>query len=383
MKELFKFFRDPRFYIPVLFFVLFEGFLQTGYYRPLMEPHSYADNVNKIVRRIRESNIKADTLILGTSVAYQGVSPQRLNELLADEGRLVLSGAAEGAMIETQHMIFKAVAPDMPRLKTVLHVSEVTFPWTSRYHQDPANRAMAAQFPRTMAIPLLREYGFKLTAYDYLYFTFRSMSYQGDMRDAVLGPLNRLKAIGRRMKEPHNDYVYENVEEFMLSSYPSKNLIECMKVAEKGIPEVDATGKKVTDRHHKFAVFRTCQVGLDDPFNRPGAPQWAELYFKRWAKFYADAKSRGIEVITVLPPYSDLISDFNADARMKVWQEQLEKIRGKGNVEIIDLRRSLDGPNNKDLYYDTIHLNRFGARAFSEKLAEALRRNAAYQKGKP
>ena len=46
-----------------------------------------------------------------------------------------------------------------------------------------------------------------------------------------------------------------------------------------------------------------------------------------------------------------------------MWQEELAK---EGFYpSIIDLRTTLDGPDNLNLFYDTIHLNRQGAERFT------------------
>ncbi|MBI3394679.1 MAG: SGNH/GDSL hydrolase family protein [Spirochaetia bacterium] len=382
MSELVKFLKDPRFYVPVLFLVSFELFMQTGIYKNYLQPRSYADNVNQISKKIKESKLDPDTLIIGTSVAYQGVQVRALNDFLrappGRPGHVVQSAACEGAMLEVQHTLFKDATASLPRIKTLVHISEVTFPWTARFHLETATRSMLAQFPRSQVIPLLKDYRFDLTYRDTLYFYVRSLTYQADLRDAFLDPLDRFKGIARRKREPYSDYVYENNVDFRLSAYPARNLEECMKSAERGIPPVDKAGRPVTDRHHQQAVWRTCQVGMQDPMKQPGGPQWARLYFDRLALLYAEARSKGIEVITVLPPYSDLIADFNGDERMLIWREELKRAQATDQIRLIDLRRSLDGPGNRDYYYDTIHLNREGSLLFTKKLAEALQKEPGY-----
>ena len=373
MKELIKYLKDVRFWGPAGFLIGFELFLQSGLYRNLMQPRSYADNVQRIVDVAAQSNLKPRMLILGTSVAYQGINVRQLNEILADPSLQTQSGACEGAQLETQHLIYKALEKQMPDLKIVIHINEATFPWTARTSLDQPNRSMVAQFPRRMAFSLLRDYGFQLTVQDWTYFIFRSLTYQKDLRDFVVDPLDRFKGIGRRMREGHVDYVYENPEEFKLSAYHAKNLKECVDISSKGIPEFDVTGKKITDQHHQIAVLRTCAVGMVDPIDHPGAEQWGRLYFRRLKMMYDEMYARGLTVITVFPPYADLIQDLNQDSRVTIWREELKKLHGNRPYGLIDMRHSLDGPNNGDFYYDTIHLNRFGAARFTEELAKRLR----------
>ncbi len=369
MKEVLKYFRDPRFFLPAGFLIGFEIFLQSGLYRPLMQPRSYADNVLRVVETASNSRVDPNVLIIGTSVAYQGINLPYLNKLLEKKGLRIQSGACEGAQMETQHLLYKALETKMPHLKLILHVSDISFPWTARFTLDQPNRSMIAQFPRRMALPLLMDYGFHVSSQDWIYFFIRSVTYQKDLRDFVTDPLDRIKGIGRRMREVPSDYVYENTMDYQLAAYPSKNLHECIQTALRGIPESDASGRRITDHHHQKAVWQTCQVGLIDPFYAPGAAQWNRLYFERLKKMYDEMYARGLTVATIFPPYSDLIQDFNENTRYDVWASNLKDLHGNRSYELIDLRYSA---NSRDLYYDTIHLNRAGSMKFTEAVADAV-----------
>ncbi len=370
MKTLLHILRDPRICVPLGFLLGIELFLQTGLYKPLMQPRSYADNVNRILR-IAGQNKDPQALILGTSVAYQGIQVRALNEMLAKDGITVESGACEGAKLETQHLIMRALLDRMPHVKTVIHVVEASHPGTARFHQDPANRSMAAQFPRFEAIGVLRSHFLELSPSDYIYFFVRTMTYQKDMRDFVLDPLDRFKGIGRRFKEQPNGYVYENKYEYKLSVFPAKDPQECVNVALAA--DIAKLGKSVTDEHHRNAVVRTCQIVVADPLNGPGSAQWTDLYFKRLRVVYKDITDRGIKIIVVFSPYSEIIKDLNAEYRMKIWKDGLASVTAPENYTTVDLRKSLDGPKNADYYYDTIHLNREGADVFTKAFADAVR----------
>ena len=384
MSEVFKYIKDPRFFLPMGFLVLVEAFLQTGLYNNLMQPRSYADNVRRITTNVRASKLKPDILVLGTSVAYQGVNPRRLNEKLSDVGIVTQSAACEGAKLFTQHMLYKSVKSSLPSVKIVMHVSEVTFPWTARYNLDDPNRSMINQMSRAEYLPLLKQYQMRLTSHDWFFFYVRSITYQRDLRDFVLDPLDRFKGISRRFKEPHSDYVYENTEEYAISAYSTKSLDDCMSAAARDWPAaskskkcfLDSSGKCVSDGHHQTAVLQTCHIGKIDPMVQPGGDQWTRLYFSRMKILVDEIRADGREIVIVFPPYSNLIRDFNADARVEIWKKYLALIQGDRPIRIIDLRASLDGPNNGDYYYDTIHLNRTGSDKFTDVLADRIKEHA-------
>lgn len=366
MKHIFEILKDPRIYIPIGFLLGFELFLQTGLYTRLMQPRSYADNVSRIIRLTgvgRDPNV----LILGTSVAYQGIQMPLLNNLLAKDGLVVDSGACEGAKLETQHLIMRELLGRMPNVKTIVHVVEASHPGTARHHQDLANRSMAAQFNRFETLDVLRRHRLRVEPTDYTYFFVRSLTYQKDLRDFVLDPLDRLKGIGRRKKEEVPGQLYQNNYTYRLSAYPAKNVEDCIKSALAA--DIEKMGRDVTDKHHRNAVRLTCQIVLWDPLSGPGSEQWTSLFFDRLGVMYKEIADRGIKIVVVFSPYSDILQDLNAEYRMLAWKEGLARAAPAGAYTTVDLRKSLDGPNNADLYYDTIHLNRYGADKFTEEFA--------------
>ena len=371
LPALFLYLRDARFYVPVAVLVLVELFMQFGY-RELLDPQSYADNINRITSTVKRSVLKPDLLVLGTSVAYQGIQVRALNERLKPLGITAQSGACQGAKLMTQHAIYRALRPDLPKLKYVVLVSEVSFPWTARRHIDEPNLSMVSQLPRRVAYGIAADYGMKLSFQEHLYLNVRSITYRRDLRAFALAPLKRLKRLHRRNREPPSPFVYENREVFRISAYRARTIEECMASARSGIPERDERGNRVTDRHHRNAVLQTCAVGRDDPMSHPGGPQWTKLFFNRLALMHAEIRRDGRIPIVVFMPYSDLIRDLNADLRLTVWKESLRRMYGHDDYQLLDLRRSLDGPGNGDYYYDTIHLNSYGAARFTEILAGRL-----------
>lgn len=369
MKHIFEILKDPRITIPIGFLLGFELFLQTGLYTRLMQPRSYADNVSRIIR-LTGSGRDPNVLILGTSVAYQGIQMPLLNNLLAKDGLVIESGACEGAKLETQHLIMRELLGRMPNVKTIVHVVEASHPGTARHHQDLANRSMAAQFGRLETLDVLRRHRLRVEPTDYTYFFVRSLTYQKDLRDFVLDPLDRLKGIGRRKKEEIPGQLYQNNYTYRLSAYPAKNVQQCIESAMAA--DIEKMGRDVTDKHHRNAVRLTCQIVLWDPLSGPGSEQWTHLFFDRLGVVYKEIADRGIKIVVVFSPYSDILQDLNAEYRMLAWKDGLARTAPAGAYTTVDLRKSLDGPNNADLYYDTIHLNRYGADKFTEEFARSV-----------
>lgn len=376
--ELKKFLRDPRFLVPLAVLIGFELFLQTGLYQYALRPESYAENINRNVNFVSDSEVEPNVLVLGTSVAYQGLNMRLLNEELDGSGLRVLSAASQGALLVTQHSAYRYLKEELPSVKLIVHVSETTFPWTARHVLDASNRSMLTQFPRAQVFPLLAAYDYHLTLRDRTFLLLRSVSYQKDLRDFVLNPAARIKRLGKKYRNPvyPSPYGHENDYEFKISAYGAKTLDECVKAAKTGIPETDASGRKVTDRDHRRALKITCEIGLRDPINRPGAEQWNRLFFHRLELMHDEIRGDGRRILTVFPPYSNLIPDLNRDDRLRTWRENLREIYGDDSYQIADLRRSLDGPDNGDLFYDTIHLNREGAARFTKAFAAMLRARA-------
>ena len=377
--ELLKYLRDMRFWIPLLVLLGFEGFLQSGLYKYALRPESYAENVNRNVGFVAGSDLKPNVLILGTSVAYQGINMPLLTEELEGSGLRVMSAASQGALLITQHSIYRYLDEHIPSVKLIVHVSETTFPWTARHLLDESNRSMLAQFPRTQVLPLLDDYDFHLKQGDYSFLLLRSITYRKDLRDFALDPASRFKRLGRKYDREgayDSPWGHANSYDYSIAAYNASNLKECIENARAKTDFNDENGNPITDADHKQALFVTCEIGLRDPINRPGAEQWNRLFFKRLRLFHDEVRADGRVMLTVFPPYSNLIPDLNKDDRLETWDAGLAAIYGDEPFHMADLRRSLDGPDNNALYYDTIHLNRAGSARFTKAFAEMLKARA-------
>ncbi len=371
MDELKKFLRDWRLLAPLLMLLSLEGVLQSGLYSYLLEPNSYAASVRHIVNVVRRSPVKPNVLVIGTSVAYQGILLPQLNDRLAPAGLRVQSVACQGCMLETQHRLYRELREEFPELRAVLHFGETALAWKARPSIDVANRSMLAQFGRIETLGLIREQEFPLEPWDYVYFNVRSITYQADMRDFALAPLTRFKSLTRFQRKVRDDYPYVNEYAYGIDVFGARNLQECVELIPQRKDALIAAGK--TDRHHANSTLQTCQIALyEQGVPDPGAPQWNALFFRRLQRFYQEIDNDGRLIITALPPYSDLVNHLNSDQRMALWREELARLHGQREYYLLDLRSSLDGPENQSYYYDLLHLNAPGAAVWTDRIAAAL-----------
>lgn len=365
-----RFLKSRVFLVPISVIVLLELFLRSGLYEPLLKPESFAYNATRIRRVVKNSSLNPNVLILGTSVAYQGILTPELNRAAADAGLVFQNAATQGAMIETQHAVFRDVAPALKDLRWVVHVAEVNFPWQTRYELEPANRTMLAQFPVSDTLDLLHRDHVDLSSRDYAFFYLRTLTFQGDLRDFVLNPPRRLKAIARQAKVTLPDYVYLNRNRYAVSAY-GHSPDECVKNARDGIATTNEAGEQITDEPHRTAVLDTCRMAGDDHMKKPGGTAWRSVFFHRLREMHRDARQQGLRVVTVFAPYSDLVPYTREEARLDIWKQEL----GSDGIffpDILDLRHALDGPDNLDLFYDTIHLNHRGAERFTGEFQKVV-----------
>ncbi|MCR9144635.1 MAG: SGNH/GDSL hydrolase family protein [bacterium] len=388
-----KYLRDIRFWIPALMLLGLELFLQSGLYgRFMLEKYSYADSIRQNVRIVENSPIEPNALILGTSVAYQGLNIAELNSALAEQGSRIVtqSAACEGCMLQTQHLLYRVLKDQWPDTNTIIHVADTTLSSKARYEFDVANGSMMAQFSRSEALELLHMHEFKLTYREYLYFYIRLITNQQDLREFVLNPFRRIRTIGERLRTPLPDYTHVNDNLYSYGAFTATGtLADCARnalagVQDQGQPvpekkdgeEFDPTLHK-TDRHHRNAVHVTCHIANLEKNHEPaGEAQWRKLYFRRVKTMYDEIYADGRRVITIIPPYSDLILHANTDERIERWRKNLAEINAGRDYEFIDMRRSLDSfdnPAGRKYFYDVLHLNAEGSIVWTRKVAERLR----------
>jgi hypothetical protein len=363
-KELLKFFTHPIFYIPISLIFFLEIFLRTGIYDSFLKPLSYAANINRIKSIVKNSSIDPNVLVVGTSVPYQGLLLNDLNDYSKkDQVNVVFQSiATQGAFLVTQNMLLNYTLRERDNIKYMIHFADLDFPWQQRYDLELANRSMLAQFDISETISILKEYEYIIKPEDYRFFYIKILTYQKDLRDFFLNPLGRFKSLSKSRKQLSQDYSFINNNDYALGYYGS-TLEECINNAIKGIPYFK-DNQQITDEPHRTAVLDTCKMANYDPYYDPGRLTWENLFYIRLNHLYQTAFKNGLKIITILPPYSIFMQKTRDEKKAQFWVETIHKI--DPNIIILDHRFVLDDDKNLFYFYDTIHLNRVGAEKYTQ-----------------
>ncbi|TGK08917.1 SGNH/GDSL hydrolase family protein [Leptospira fletcheri] len=376
MNPMISLVRDRKFWIPVLVLICFDLCLQAGVYRPYLKKGSFAANVVRNTEYVLEKKAVFDpsVILLGTSVAHQGLSLRILNGALEPYGERVQSFAMEGTEIIVQDALVQKLLPQFPNVHTVIHVLEVSTPWLDLPNLELHTLSMLSELDRPLALRKIYDFGYNVHYDDLAFLAFKSVAYRRDMRDFFLDPSKRLKDIGRRRKEQKIDpWPYENPNLARISMYPAaKDVISCLAATNPTNGEPIPAG---SDHFHKKAIWDTCVLAERTPTS-VGKNAAVDKFFGRLRILYDDIRRIGkqngkeIRIIPVLAPYSDIVKAWRTPERNKIWQEELEKILP--GAKLLDYQASLDGTENGDYYYDLIHLNQLGMIRFSEAIVRDL-----------
>ncbi|MCB1160691.1 MAG: SGNH/GDSL hydrolase family protein [Leptospiraceae bacterium] len=368
-----NFYKDKRFYIPILFFLILEVLLQLGLYVPFLRKNSYAANVNRILHHVQEKQKEhdPDILILGTSVAYQGLSMKAMNESMGKYGYKVQSIAIPGSELLVQELATEKVLRKFKKVKLLIHVMEVTMPWVQATDLSIPTLAMISEFNRIQAAIELKKFYYQPSYEDYGFVLIRSIAYRRDLRHFLLAPGERMKHYFRALKNPNTGIAdFENDSREKISHYPLLSIEDCIKKTNPANGEVIPVG---SNYYHKKALYDTCLLAKNTTkeFKKNKS---TELYFKRLKYIYDRLKKENIRIINVMAPYSDLIEELNKKERFELWKEELGKMNG-AKAELIDLQDIFLPEKNGDYFYDLIHLNHYGMIRFTEHLNQYLEKN--------
>ena len=358
MTEFNKFYKDKRFYIPILVLIGFELLFQlcAGFYRPFLKKKSYAANINQIIGHITEKkqNHEPDILIVGTSVAYQGLSLPSLQEKIKDTGYKIQSVAIPGSELIVQSLAVEEVLKEFKNVKLVIYVGEITMPWVSKTDLTLPTLAMVNEFDKISALKKVVEFdydsgkgwGYFLHYDDWAYLFFKSIAYRRDLNDFLVDPGKRLKYISRKNANPNlNFYEYDNDRTEKMSDYQILNLEDCFN---KTHPFDNNHPIPVTSNpDHRKAIWDTCWVAKYSTNVQTRTPE-TELYFKRLASIYSHIQKKNIKIINIFAPYSNAIeSQLGGAGRVQVWKEELEKINPPNPI-LVDFRNVFYGKNGDE-----------------------------------
>ncbi|ABZ96068.1 Hypothetical protein LBF_4246 [Leptospira biflexa serovar Patoc strain 'Patoc 1 (Ames)'] len=370
-KETIQFLKDKKIVTVFVFLLIFELVLQLGFYKPYLKKNSYASNINRVTEHVisKKDILEPDILIVGTSVAFEGISIRILNENLKKLGLKSQSIAVRGSELVVQHRILEEYLDQFPNVKIILHVMEPGMPWVDRSYVVDPTLAMLSELGNFKAIPTVLDFEYNLEFSNYLYLIFKSVAYRKDMSDLVINLNERLKAISRKNKSPNqNPWDYENDHPESIDEYNLTNVEDCMNRLALHLPIEIPKG---SNPDHRRMLFETCGIASIVPKDSDATDD-TKRYFRRLTKMYDIIGNRKIHIINVFAPYSDVIRKVNNEGRMKVWRDGLtEALKNHQTLDELDLQDSLGDKNGK-YCFDLIHLNQQGMVEFSNILSKEL-----------
>ncbi|EOQ87000.1 hypothetical protein LEP1GSC202_0113 [Leptospira yanagawae serovar Saopaulo str. Sao Paulo = ATCC 700523] len=377
-KETLLFFKDKKIITVVFFLFVFETILQLGAYKSYLKKNSYASNINRVTEHVtsHKNELNPNILIVGTSVAFEGISVRILNEKLAPLGWKTQSIAIRGSELIVQHRILEEYLDEFPDVKIILHVMEPGMPWVDRKNAVEPTLAMLSELGNFKAIPTLHEFEYDLDISNYLFLLFKSIAYRKDMSDLVINFNERIKSIARNNKNPNlNPWDYENDHPESIDEYNLTSIDDCLNRLALHLP---ITIPKGSNQDHRRMLFETCNVAAVVPKDT-GSTESTNRYFRRLTKMYDFIGKRKIHIYNIFAPYSDVIRKTNDENRMKVWYDGLtNSLNTHQKLDAIDLQDSL-GQKNGEYCFDLIHLNEKGMIQFSNVLAKELEKKLGKQ----
>ena len=365
MNEFFKFLKDKSFLSALFFILLTESFLQLGCYKVFLKKSSYAKTVNRVTDTAVKSLevLKVNTIIMGTSIAYEGISPRILNEKLNPYSVSIQSIAIPGSEFIVQELALRKVLENSNDIKYVIHVNELQLPWVDRKELLTATLSMVSEFNRMEAVRKLKEDDYKTDYTDYGYLFLRYVAYRRDMADFILSPEKRLKDIGREIRGEFSLYAYSNEYRESMGLYKFNTIEDCIKATMPGI--VIPSG---SNEFHRDSINKTCRLAGESKFSL-SKNESTDLYKKRLSNLYKYIKSKNIQIINVYPPVPMILDYDDYKKRMEFWESEYRDILSDIRF---DLSGSVEKENNSDYYFDMIHLNQRGMFLFSNALSETL-----------
>ncbi|MDZ4726397.1 MAG: hypothetical protein SH817_09580 [Leptospira sp.] len=374
IKEFLNFLLDKKLIFALGILLAVELLLQTGIYRTYLKKNSYASNINRVTNHIIKQKKVLDPtiLIVGTSVAFEGISVRILNEQLEKTGEKVQSIAVRGSELIVQHELLEKHLHQFPKVHTIIHVLEPGMAWVDRPHLVEPTLVMLSEVGNFRAMSLINDYKYEANFSDYIFLTLKSLAYKKDLADMVINFNERIKSIARRNKNPNNNpWDYENPQTESMGPYNIKSIDECLKITGPDSKDPVPTS---SNPDHKRMIYETCIIARSVPKDAIKTEN-TERYFNRLKNLYSLIGSKKIHIIDVFAPYSSVIRNLNGKGRMKIWQDGLTyALLPYQSLDQLDYQDALGADENGEYCFDLIHLNHKGMEKFSEILGKEMAR---------
>lgn len=366
MKEYILFLKDKSVVSAIIIILLIEASMQFGCYNKLLKKSSYASNVNRITDHVlsKKNELDPDILIMGTSLAYEGISLKQLNEKLKPLHLKAQSIAIPGAELLVQQLAVEKVLTEFKNVKYIIHVNEAEMPWTVGTILSTPTLAMASEFNRIREVEKIKEDEYTISMQEYFYIVLKLWAYRHDLADFILNPEKRIKDISRaRTIYEENLYAYENKNQESLELYAFHDLDSAIELTKNNAPIANGS-----NQYHKDAIYKTCKLAKETNVTLDETPSTL-LFKKRLTNFYSVLRKKNIKIINVFPPLSIYLGHFQHKKRIEFWKEKYKIILGTG---ILDLTDCIPKENNASYYYDIVHANQKGMKIFTDTLGESF-----------
>ncbi|MDF3820348.1 hypothetical protein P3G55_10580 [Leptospira sp. 96542] len=369
--EFKKFLFDKKILTAIIILFLFELILQMGFYKPLLKKNSYASNINRVTEHVIEKKniLNPDILIVGTSVAFEGISIRILNEELSQTGLKAQSLAVRGSEILVQHRILEEYLDKLENVKVIIHVMEPGMAWVDKSETVEPTLSMLSEIGNFQSALELKKFEYEPTIPNYLFLIFKSIAYRKDFADLIINFNERIKSVVRQNKNPNlNPWDYENDHPESMQPYHITSVDDCLnRLSAQGDPTIPPA----SNADHRRMLFETCGIANIVPKDSAKTPE-TDRYFRRLKLMYEPVLKKNIKIIHVFAPYSHVIREFNGEERMRVWQDGLvESLAPYQKLHKLDLQDSL-GSDTSKYCFDLIHLNEMGMKSFSRILGQKL-----------
>jgi hypothetical protein len=364
MVEYLKFIKDRSILTALLLICIIELSMQMGCYKGFLKKNSYAANVNRITEHVlsKQTELDPDILIVGTSLAYQGLSVPMLNKRLSP--LKVQSVAIPGGELIVQNLSLEKTLSKFKNVKYIIHVNEAEIPWVDYRTLSDGTLAMISEFDRKRVIQKIYEDKYTVKHSDLVYIIFKLVTYRRDIADLILNFDRRVKDYGRMRKTVNtNTFDYENQYMQNLAMYPFTNIDECLKISSPVSPIASGS-----DEFHKNAIYRTCQLAKESNLGFE-KNELTGLYYHRLSTLYQYIRSKNITLINVFPPLPYYLDFIHYPKRIEFWKTEFRNILGD---TVINLHNCIPKEESPKYFYDLIHLNRPGMEIFTNALSNSL-----------
>jgi hypothetical protein len=372
MRSYLRFFQDKSFLSAIFILILIEISMQFGCYRIFQKKTSYGANVNRIIHQsVNEDHLsRTNVLILGTSLAYEGISVNQLNETLNPIGYHAHSIALPGAELIVQSLVLDDTLQKYKNIEYIIHVNEAEMPWVNFNSLSHGTIAMLAEFNPLKVNTRIQSFKYIFDKSSLLQIYVKLVTYRKDIADLILNPDRRYKEIMKKRKiindsNANNYSIYENEHTKSMSLYKFNSIDECIIVTEKS--QIIPIG---SDIHQQDALHKTCVLTKATSIGISKS-ELTDLYKNRLRLLYTSLDKKKIKVIHVFPPLPYYLDYLDYPKRIQFWKDEYSSILYEN---ILDFNDDLPRKESPKYFYDLVHPNKIGKEYFTSKLGNSVKR---------